>query len=155
MFFPNIAYCPAEFAGKILISTVNLSPKTKAFLKGKAKTVLDFYKNGKRITLSAPTNMQAELTNFHSRVDDWMNIVIKGLHFSKNIPPPKQKVRGEERIILIALLLAEPMFGNRRRITQARHIHLPRLYEEQPSPEVKSRHHFCSFRTLQKLKIAS
>ncbi len=153
MMFQNLAYSLRDFADRIMISTVNLTSKTKAFLKEKAIENLDHLAkmDGKEIEHAPHPQIRRELSDFHARLSQMMKTEVKGLHFSKNIPPPFRKFTGKEHGILIALLLAEPLFGNRRKTIQARNTHLERVYGQEIIYE--KRLAFSTFKPLKKYKI--
>jgi hypothetical protein len=155
MFLKNEIHTPDYYAGKILIQSVNLSKKTKAFLKGKVTTLRDFSKlSDDEIDQISCEHVRRQLEEFKKLLIHWKEKQksIKGLSYSRNIQRPQIPPRSGEKEILIALLLAEPLFGNRRKVTAAKRLHLPALYTEVGTPE--ARKGSGSF-PLQRFSIAS
>ena len=155
MLFQNLPHTPADFAELVLIDAVNLSPKTKAFLKGKAITTVKKFSTIDCALLASSTpcsHIRKQICDFFEIVERWMKKVVKQIHFSRHFPRPLKKIKGSERPILTALLLAEPLIGNRRNAAIARHIHLPRLYDEGTYYEKKT-HNFS--RPLRKFTCAA
>lgn len=157
MFPKNLIYSPETFAGRILIDPVNLSKKTKDFLKGKSiYTILSFINFGLSAADDAPNmNIKREIEDFHVCVLLWLARTQKGIRFSKNIPPPKKYVyiRAKEKVTLIAILLGEPLFGTRRNIALAKRLHLPRLYATEP--EHRKKQYPFPLKTIWRHQIAS
>ena len=131
MIINNLSSNPEYFTGRILIEAVNLSRKTKDFLKEKSiQTLLQFYKMDSALIESAPNkNIQREIYDFQHNVRRLMKKDIKKVKYSHSIPPPYIFPSREEKAKLIALLVVEPLLGNRRNISIAKDLHVGRLYE--------------------------
>lgn len=132
-----------SFTECIRIETIHgLSKEAKLFLKNAAcNTLFDllyFTENAPKEVLeklsTTPRRVHVEICELRLRITTFvqrLELVVKNkVHFSENIARPIKLPTGENRRVLIALLLFEPFFGNRRGITKAKHLHLPSFYSE-------------------------
>mgnify|MGYP000297636306 CR=1 FL=1 len=128
-----------EFAHRIEVEHLeNISQKTKAFLKGKAKNFFQISEiTPEEISTILDTSVRIEVKNLRSRILRSFEKEERVVHYSSNIARPVTRPTKEELRTLVALLLFENFLGNRREITSTKRAHLPGLYSEVKDQKAK------------------
>ncbi|HSE56565.1 MAG TPA: hypothetical protein VLB02_00545 [Candidatus Paceibacterota bacterium] len=100
--------------------------------------------------------LRREIQNFHNDVLEYVWREEITITFSKCIPPPTRTPSRDQEKTLIALLLFEHFFGNKRQIKAVRDLYLPKLYAS-TNDRVHPRrsHRKTKFLAIQYFSIAS